>query len=35
MLDVSTIATVVATVSVVVGVIFTVLKLGHMTRTAD
>jgi hypothetical protein len=33
MLDISTIATVVATVSVVVGVIFTVLELRHMTRT--
>jgi len=33
MFDVSAIATVVATVSVVVGVIFTVLELRHMTRT--
>jgi DNA-binding ferritin-like protein (Dps family) len=33
MFDVSTIATVVATVSVVIGVIFTVLELRHMTRT--
>jgi len=33
MLDLSTIATVVAAVSVVVGVVFTVLELRHMTRT--
>lgn len=33
MFDVSAIATVVATASVVVGVIFTVLELRHMTRT--
>jgi hypothetical protein len=33
MLDISTIATVVATASVVVGVIFTVLELRHMTKT--
>jgi hypothetical protein len=32
MLDVSTIATVVAAVSVVVGVVFTILELRHMTR---
>jgi hypothetical protein len=32
-LDVSTIATVVATISVVVGVVFTILELRHMTRT--
>jgi hypothetical protein len=33
MLDLSTIATVVAAVSVVVGVVFTVLELRHMSRT--
>jgi hypothetical protein len=33
MLDISMVATVVATVSVVIGVIFTVLELRHMTRT--
>ena len=33
MLDLSTIATVVAAVSVVVGVVFTILELRHMTRT--
>jgi hypothetical protein len=33
MLDLSTIATLVAAVSVVVGVIFTILELRHMTRT--
>jgi len=33
MLDLSTIATVVAAVSVVVGVIFTILELRHMART--
>ena len=33
MLDVSTIATVVATISVVVGVIFTILELRHMSKT--
>jgi hypothetical protein len=32
-LEVSTIATVVATISVVVGVIFTVLELRHMSKT--
>jgi hypothetical protein len=33
MLDISTIATVVAAVSVVVGMIFTILELRHMART--
>jgi hypothetical protein len=33
MLDLSTIATVVAAVSVVVGVVFTILELRHMSRT--
>jgi hypothetical protein len=33
MLDISTISTIVATISVIIGVIFTVLEIRHLTRT--